>query len=87
MLSLIRWSCSSPSRMPSTHPSTWGPLINVSTIATCHIGDSKPGTPWLAIMYIQSSLMKASVWVLSPSNSSGGMPTGFRSPAGCIGMR
>ena len=73
--------------MPSTHPLTCGPLINVSTIVMHYIRDSKPGTSWLAIMYIQSSLMKASACVLSPSKSNGGMPTGFKSPVGCMGIR
>ena len=31
--------------------------------------------------------MNASAQVLSPSKMSGGMPAGFRSPAGCMGMR
>ncbi len=73
--------------MPSTQLSTWGPLMNVSVIVMHRIGDSKPSTPWLAIIYIQSSLMKASARVLSPSKSSRGMPAGFRSPVGCMGIR
>ena len=60
--------------MLRTHKLTFSPLMSVRANATCQIGDSNPGTPWLSMRYLRNSVRKASARVLSPLKILGSDP-------------
>ena len=68
-----------------THRLTFLPLIRVRAIATCRIGDSKPGTPWLSISYPRYLVRNMSALARSPSKIRGRDPIGLMSRAWGMG--
>jgi len=71
--------------MLRTHKSTFSPLMSMRANATCRIGDSNPGTPWLSMRYPRNSVRKASARVLSPSKILGSDPIALASWAWGMG--
>jgi len=59
--------------------------MSVRANATCRIGDSNPGTPWLRMRYLRNSVRKASARVLSPSKILGSDPIALTSWAWGMG--
>jgi len=57
-----------------THLATFFPLMKVRVIATLHIGDWNPGTPWFAQKYDHTSSKKLSALAQFPSKVLGMVP-------------
>ncbi len=79
------WSLLKLLSMFLTHRSTFSPLIRVRAIATCRMGDSNPGTPWLSIRYPRYSVRNTSALARSPSKIRGRDPIGLMSQAWGMG--